>query len=219
MYSIEDIDFDKHIVAGVDEVGRGCYVGPVYAAAVILYKDDNSKEYASIRDSKKITSEKRREELCEYIKEKSMDWAVASLPVEYIDKHNILNASIECMRKALSALEVKPDFILVDGNQFLKFKDIQHFLVPGGDNKFKCIGAASIVAKVYRDEYITRVLDPQYPQYNWKKNKGYGTKEHEQAIRDYGITEYHRKKFVSKFKEPEPIQLISPGRADYCPFD
>lgn len=176
--------------AALDEVGRGCLAGPVVAAAVILPKDFFNP---LINDSKQL-SEKKRIELDIIIKNNALDYAIAEVPPEEIDKINILNASFLAMHKALEKLIQKPDFLVVDGNRFKKYKDIPFICAVKGDANYMNIAAASILAKNYRDQLMTN-LDSEYPQYQWKKNKGYPTAEHRQAIIDNGITPYHRKSF------------------------
>ncbi|MCC8173761.1 MAG: ribonuclease HII [Odoribacter sp.] len=186
-----DLKFYKDkIEAGCDEAGRGCLAGPVFAAAVIL-PDNFSNEL--LNDSKQLT-EKQRIYLRNIIETESVAWAVASCDNEEIDKINILNASIKSMHRALQKLSVQPEHIIVDGNRFHKYKDIKHLCIVKGDAKYMSIAAASVLAKTHRDEYMEK-LDKEYPQYNWKKNKGYPTKEHRAGIKMYGTTDYHRKSF------------------------
>lgn len=178
------------IEAGCDEAGRGCLAGPVFAAAVIIDADfDNEK----INDSKQI-SEPVRNELRKYIETNARAWSVAYVEPLKIDEINILNASILAMHLALDGLEIKPQNIIVDGNRFKPYNDISHQCIIKGDAKFQNIAAASILAKTYRDEYMEKIgLD--FPVYNWKKNKGYPTKEHRKAIQQYGSCIHHRKSF------------------------
>lgn len=175
------------IEAGCDEAGRGCLAGAVYAAAVILPKDFQNEE---LNDSKQLT-EHQRYKLREIIERNAIAWAVGVVSPEEIDKINILNASFLAMHRAISSLKVKPEFLLIDGNRFNKYKDIPYQTIVKGDGKYLSIAAASILAKTYRDDYMNK-LDQEYPQYDWKDNKGYPTKKHRQAIRDYGVTPYHR---------------------------
>jgi len=183
--------FKKGITeAGCDEAGRGCLAGPVFAAAVILPADF---KHSLLNDSKQL-SEKRRYELREFIYENAVAYEVASFSPEDIDKVNILNASILSMHKALDALSIKPEHIIVDGNRFKPYNSIPHTTIVKGDGKYLSIAAASILAKTYRDDYMIK-LHNEYPQYNWKQNKGYPTKEHREAIKKFGITPYHRKSF------------------------
>lgn len=176
--------------AGCDEAGRGCLAGPVFAAAVILPHDFDCKE---LNDSKMLT-EKQRNELRYIIEANALCYSVASCMPEEIDKLNILWASVSAMHKALSLLTVQPDHIIVDGNRFKPYKEIKHTCVVKGDSKFQSIAAASILAKTYRDDYMKR-LGKLFPQYDWANNKGYPTKKHRDAIKHYGISEYHRKSF------------------------
>ena len=178
------------IEAGCDEAGRGSLAGPVFAAAVILPHDFDCKE---LNDSKQLT-EKQRNELRQIIEANAVCYSVASCTPEEIDSLNILWASISAMHKALLKLTVQPDHIIVDGNRFRPFSEIEHTCVIKGDSKFQSIAAASILAKTYRDEYMQR-LGEQFPHYEWANNKGYPTKKHREAIKNYGVTEYHRKSF------------------------
>ncbi len=176
--------------AGVDEAGRGCLAGSVYAAAVILPHDYQNLE---LNDSKKLTS-KKRESLREIIQRDAIAWAVGVVTVEEIDKINILNASILAMHRALDKLSHCPEAIIVDGNRFKPYNDIPFTTIVKGDGKYMSIAAASILAKTYRDDYM-KMLAKQYPQYDWDVNKGYPTKKHREAIKKYGLTPYHRKSF------------------------
>ncbi len=178
------------IEAGCDEAGRGCLAGPVFAAAVIL-----PKKYKNIdlRDSKKLTEEQRNR-LAKKIKQDALFWAVAKCSPGEIDKYNILWASIRAMHKALKKLKQSPELILVDGNKFLPYKDIQHLCVIKGDNKYLSIAAASVLAKVTRDNYMIR-LDKKYPSYQWFSNKGYPTQAHRKGILENGLSPEHRKSF------------------------
>lgn len=178
------------IEAGCDEAGRGCLAGPVFAAAVIIPKGVDIK---GLNDSKQL-SEKQRQQLRIEIENKCI-WAVVSLTPAEIDKINILNASIEGMHRALEKLNTPFDHILVDGNRFKRFREIQHTTVVKGDGKFKSIAAASILAKTHRDDYM-EALSEQYPEYKWAKNKGYPTAEHRKAIAKIGANEHHRKSFT-----------------------
>ncbi|MDO4224298.1 MAG: ribonuclease HII [Bergeyella zoohelcum] len=181
---------DNLIEAGCDEVGRGCLCGPVVAAAVIL---DESFSQNLINDSKKLNF-KTRTELDSYIKNNVVDYAIAELPPSFIDKHNILNASIHAMHLALDQLKTRPEFILVDGNRFHPYNFIPHQCVVKGDSKVLSIAAASILAKNYRDQLMIK-LHEEYPQYGWNKNMGYPTKAHRNAIKEYGVTPHHRMSF------------------------
>jgi ribonuclease HII len=181
------------IECGIDEAGRGSLAGPVFAAAVILPKDFNSE---LIKDSKKL-SEKKRQKALKEIEENALAWSVQLVDVEDIDKYNIQNATFGAMNKAIGELSVKPEHILVDGNVFESYDDIPFTCVIKGDNEYLSIAAASIVAKVYRDEYMN-LLDEKFPGYGWKKNKGYGSKGHIDVIKEDGMTKYHRKTFLKK---------------------
>ena len=176
-------------IAGVDEVGRGCLAGPVFAAAVILNKDINIK---GIKDSKKIPF-KKRILLSKYIKKNSI-YAVGTASVKEINKINILNASLLAMRRALDKLKLKPSIVYIDGLFAPKGLKIKHKTFVKGDEKITCISAASIVAKAARDLFMIR-LGQKFPKYKWNKNFGYGTTEHLNGIRKYGITKHHRKDF------------------------
>ena len=180
------------IEVGVDEAGRGCLAGDVYAAAVVL-PDGFSNEL--LNDSKQLT-EKQREQLREVIEREAVAWAVGVVTAKEIDEINILNASILAMHRALAQVEQKLQFrhIIVDGNRFKPYKDIAHQTVVKGDGKYMSIAAASVLAKTHRDEYMCR-LHEEYPQYDWKGNKGYPTKKHRLAIEQYGTTPYHRMTF------------------------
>lgn len=178
------------IECGTDEAGRGCLAGPVTAAAVIL-KDDFKNEI--LNDSKQL-SEKNRNNLRSLIEKESLCFGVTHVMMEEIDKINILNASILGMHRSIEKLQTSPEHIVVDGNKFKPFGDIPYECVIKGDGKFLNIAAASILAKTYRDEFMAKIHD-EFPMYNWKKNKGYPTREHREAIRKYGITKYHRKSF------------------------
>ncbi len=178
------------VEAGCDEAGRGCLAGPVFAAAVIL---NPKKRIKGLDDSKKLT-EKQREELRPEIEEKALAWAVASMSNHEIDKVNILKASFLSMHKALDLLKIKPETLLIDGNRFIKYQDIPHQCIVKGDSKFQSIAAASILAKTHRDEFMLNIHE-MYPQYNWKKNKGYPTIDHRAAIAKLGPTEFHRMSF------------------------
>lgn len=179
------------IEAGCDEAGRGCLAGPVFAAAVIL-PDDFSNEL--LNDSKQL-SEKQRAILRPLIEREALDWAVASVNNHEIDRINILNASILAMHRALDQLRLRPEHIIVDGNRFKMYQDIPSLCIVKGDGKYMSIAAASVLAKTHRDEYMEN-LHERFPVYNWKRNKGYPTKEHRQGIADHGITDFHRKSFT-----------------------
>ena len=183
------------LIAGVDEVGRGSLVGPVYAAAVILKKSINKK---LLKDSKKLTKTKR-EILSKYIKENSI-WAVGKASVREIEKKNILEASLLAMKRAIKKLPKKPAIILIDGNQLPKMKDYKLKSKIKGDERIPSISAASIIAKVTRDKMITN-LGKKFNGYYWNKNCGYGTRLHLKAIKNLGVTRHHRKTF-------SPINII-----------
>ena len=180
----------KILEAGCDEVGRGCIAGPVVAASVI-FPNDYSNE--SIKDSK-IISPKKRILIEKEIKSSAIAWSVSEIDNERIDKENILNASISAMHAALENLRVIPEYIIVDGNKFKKYKDIEHRCIIKGDSKYLSIAAASIIAKNYRDKLMKK-LSEKHNQYDWHKNFGYPTKSHRDAIKKFGITELHRKSF------------------------
>ena len=185
------------IEAGCDEAGRGPLAGPVFAAAVILPKDFH---HPLLNDSKKMT-EKAREMLRQIIEREALAWTVEEVSAEEIDTINILNASITGMQRAVRRLQMKPDFLLIDGNKFKPFDGYRYQCVVKGDGKFASIAAASVLAKTYRDEHM-RKLALEYPQYGWDRNMGYPTKEHIQAIIEHGYTPEHRKSFHVKQLEP-----------------
>ncbi len=178
------------IEAGCDEVGRGCLCGPVVAATVIL--DENFNQNL-VNDSKKLTY-KTRLYLDDYLKNNVKDYAIAELPPNFIDKHNILNASIHAMHLALDQLKIRPELILVDGNKFHPYSFIPHECIIKGDSKILSIACASILAKNYRDKLMIQ-LHEEFPQYGWNKNMGYATKQHREALVKYGPTIHHRKSF------------------------
>ena len=175
------------VEAGCDEAGRGCLAGSVYAAAVIFPEDYQNE---ALNDSKQL-SDKRRHELREVIQRDAVAWAVGIVTPAEIDKINILNASILAMHRALDQLKVRPEAIIVDGNRFKQWGGIPHTTIVKGDGKYLSIAAASILAKTYRDDYMDALAE-EYPQYDWKSNKGYPTKKHREAIKLYGTTPYHR---------------------------
>ena len=185
--------------AGTDEAGRGCLCGPVVAAAVIL---PNNFSHPFLNDSKQL-SEKKRNELRHIIEEKALAYAVSFVWQEEVDEINVLQASIIGMHRSIKALSVVPEFIIVDGNKFKKYKDIPHKTIVKGDSKYLSIAAASILSKTYRDEYMEQI-DQEFPNYQWKKNKGYPTKAHRTAIQQFGVTKYHRKSFKLL---PEQLKL------------
>ncbi|MFV0312832.1 MAG: ribonuclease HII [Dysgonomonas sp.] len=182
--------YPDQIEAGCDEAGRGCLAGPVFAAAVILPKDFECEE---LNDSKQLT-EKERYKLRPLIEEKALAWAVGIVDHKEIDKINILNASFLAMQRAVASLKIRPQHLLIDGNRFRKYEDVPHTCVVKGDGKLLPIAAASILAKTYRDDYMAE-LHTEYPLYDWDHNKGYPTKKHRNAIREYGVTPYHRLTF------------------------
>lgn len=178
------------IEAGCDEAGRGCLAGPVCAAAVIL---PHNFENQLINDSKKL-NEKQRFYLKDIIINESLAWAVAFVDNEEIDKINILNASIKAMHLALNQLKIIPEHIIIDGNRFKNYKEINHTCIVKGDSKYLSIAAASILAKTFRDEYMQKI-HAEFPYYSWDKNKAYPTISHREGIIKFGITKYHRKTF------------------------
>jgi len=178
------------IEAGCDEAGRGCLAGPVFAAAVIM---PENFDLPLLDDSKKL-SKKIRYELREKIVAIAVSWAVARVDNKAIDKINILNASFLAMHKAIEKLDVKPGFLLIDGNRFKPYKSIPHCCIIKGDGKFSAIAAASILAKTYRDDFMEKIHN-KFPEYDWINNKGYPTAKHRHAIFTMGITPYHRKTF------------------------
>ena len=195
--------FEGKIEAGCDEAGRGCLAGSVYAAAVIFPADYQNEE---LNDSKQLT-DKKRHQLREIIERDAVAWAVGVVTPEEIDKINILNASFLAMHRALDQLKVRPETIIVDGNRFKKYGEVPHVCIVKGDAKYLSIAAASILAKTYRDDYMDRLAE-EYPQYDWKSNKGYPTKKHREAIRQYGVTPYHRMSY----------NLLGDGQLD-IPFE
>lgn len=183
--------------AGCDEAGRGPLAGPVFAAAVIL---PDTFFHPLLNDSKRMT-EKARETLRPIIEAEAVAWAVEAVYPEEIDRINILNASITGMQRAVLQLKVKPDILLIDGNRFRPMEGYAHVTVVHGDATYASIAAASVLAKTWRDEYMRKIA-LEYPQYGWDRNMGYPTKEHIEAIREYGYTPYHRKSFHPKELEP-----------------
>ena len=195
--------YDKDLIeVGIDEAGRGCLSGRVYVGAVILPKEIESDMYKQIKDSKKL-SKKKRKILRKYIERIALAYSVAYAEPEEVDQLNILEATLQTMHTALDGLSIEPEQLLVDGNRFhtyisKKGNFIPHELIKGGDNLYYSIAAASILAKVYHDEYIEQLCeeDPSlHEKYNWLNNMGYGTKAHMNGIKEYGITKYHRKSF------------------------
>lgn len=176
--------------AGCDEAGRGCLAGSVFAAAVILPPDFY---HPLLNDSKQMT-ERQRDLLRPIIEREAVAWAVAEITASRIDEINILRASIEGMNVAAANLKVVPQFLVIDGNRFISHNGLPYKCIVKGDGKYANIAAASVLAKTHRDEYMMRLHD-EYPNYGWDRNKGYPTKEHRMAIREYGLTPYHRLSF------------------------
>lgn len=176
--------------AGCDEAGRGCLAGSVFAAAVILPPDF----YHPLLNDSKQMSEKQRNLLRGVIEQEAVAWAVAEITAARIDEINILKASIEGMNKAVEALSIRPEFLAIDGNRFATQSGIPYQCVVKGDGKYANIAAASVLAKTHRDEYMMR-LHEEFPHYNWKSNKGYPTRDHRLAIREHGLSPYHRLSF------------------------
>lgn len=178
------------VEAGCDEAGRGCLAGSVYAAAVILPPDYHNER---LNDSKKLTA-RQRYALRQDIERDAVAWAVGVVTPQEIDQINILNASILSMHRALDQLQVRPEAIIVDGNRFKPYRDLPHTTIVKGDGKYLSIAAASILAKTYRDDEMIR-LAQEYPDYDWQHNMGYPTRKHREAIRQHGVTPYHRRTF------------------------
>ena len=178
------------IEAGCDEAGRGCLAGPVSAAAVILPPDYT---HPLLNDSKKLT-EKQRYRLRDEVEKEAIAWAVAFSDNHFIDKNNILKASVLTMHKAVKALSVTPGLLIIDGNYFLPYPHIAHKCIVKGDSLYYSIAAASVIAKTYRDDFMVDLYN-QHPEYNWKKNKGYPTADHRLALIQHGATPYHRRSF------------------------
>jgi len=183
----------NHIEAGCDEAGRGCLAGPVFAAAVIFPQDYT---HPMLNDSKLLTA-KQRFLLRNEIETSAVAWAVEQSDNLYIDQYNILKASIYTMHKAIERLQVKPGFLIIDGNYFIPYKKTGHKCIIKGDSIFLSIAAASILAKTYRDEYM-EALHEKFPVYGWNKNKGYPTLFHRNAIQEYGVSPFHRLSFNFK---------------------
>jgi ribonuclease HII len=181
---------NKFIEAGVDEAGRGCFAGPVFAAAVILPKDFY---HPLLNDSKQLTREER-DFLRPLIEKESLAYSVASVSNDDIDQINILQASFKAMHLALNKLKNKPDILLIDGNRFKAYKKVPHYCIIKGDGMYASIAAASVLAKTYRDAYMQN-LHKKYKMYAWYNNKGYGTREHRAAIEIHGLCRYHRRSF------------------------
>ena len=193
--------FQRELIeAGCDEAGRGCLAGSVFAAAVILPPDFH---HPLLNDSKQMT-ERRRNQLREIIEREALAWHVAEVAAERIDQINILHASIEGMNMALKALAPAPEYIVVDGNRFHTDLTTPWRTIVKGDGKYANIAAASVLAKTHRDEYMMRIAE-EYPMYGWAKNKGYPTREHRLAVREHGLSPYHRKSFNMS---PEQLELF-----------
>lgn len=183
--------YNKNLIeAGCDEAGRGCLAGSVYAAAVILPKDYRND---ALNDSKRLSAS-RRYKLREEIMRDAVAWAVGVVTPSEIDEINILNASILAMHRAVDQLSVRPQALIIDGNRFRPYQDLPYTTIVKGDGKYQSIAAASILAKTFRDDYM-KELHEQFPFYGWNRNAGYPTREHREAIREHGITPYHRKTF------------------------
>lgn len=189
------------IEAGCDEAGRGCLAGAVYAAAVILPADYSNPR---LNDSKQLT-ERQRYALREEVERDALAWAVGVVTPEEIDRINILNASFLAMHRAVSALKLRPEHLIIDGNRFRPYEDIPHTTVVKGDGKYLAIAAASILAKTYRDDYMLRLAE-EYPAYDWQHNKGYPTAKHRAAIAAQGTTPYHRQSF-NLLGEPQQLSF------------
>lgn len=188
--SLENHYYEGKIEAGCDEAGRGCLAGSVYAAAVIL---PDGYDNPSLNDSKQLSAAKRMRLRDEIIRD-ARAWAIGVVTPQEIDQINILRASILAMHRALDQLAVIPEAVIVDGNRFLPYRDLPYTTIVKGDGKYQAIAAASILAKTFRDEYMERLAE-EFPQYGWQSNKGYPTPQHREAIRQYGVTPYHRKSF------------------------
>ena len=200
---MESYCYEDKLEAGLDEAGRGCLAGPVFAAAVIWPKDlDDSLELYKLNDSKKL-SKKKREYLRQYIEENAIDFSVGYCTNEEIDEINILKASHKAMHRCIDKLNIEPELLLVDGNSFTPYVKktdgdiIEHECIIKGDGKYASISAASILAKTYHDDFIENLLkeNPDFEKYGWKTNMCYGTKIHMEAVQEHGPTDYHRKSF------------------------
>ncbi|MFT3703811.1 MAG: ribonuclease HII [Agriterribacter sp.] len=181
---------DVLVEAGCDEAGRGCFAGPVFAAAVVLPRNF---AHPVLNDSKQLSAEQRDEMRC-YIEKEAIAYSVAKVEVEEIDSINILNASFKAMHLAIAQLQIIPELLLIDGNRFNRYNTIKHHCIIKGDGIYASIAAASVLAKTYRDAYMTR-LHECFPHYHWNNNKGYGTQAHRDAIMVHGLCEHHRKSF------------------------
>ena len=178
------------VEAGCDEAGRGCIAGPVFAAAVILPPDFN---HSLLNDSKALSANERKK-LRKEIMEIAISWSVEYIDNSTIDELNILRASILAMHKALDNMNINPQFLIIDGNRFIKYKSVEHKCIIKGDSKYYSIAAASVLAKTFRDDYMKKIHE-EYDKYGWYNNKGYATKQHREAINRFGLTPYHRKSF------------------------
>ena len=194
-------DDSKVLEVGIDEAGRGCLSGRVYVGAVILPREFSDEKYKEIKDSKKLTRKKRKE-LREYIENVAISFCVSYSEPDEIDSKNILEATLDTMHCCVDGLDTTPDIILVDGDRWKMYTNndgevIPHQLIKGGDNEYYSIAAASILAKVYHDEYVEELCntEPELEKYDWKNNMCYGTKKHIDAIKEHGISKYHRKTF------------------------
>ena len=194
---------EELIEAGCDEAGRGCLAGPVYAAAVILPRDFS---HPLLNDSKQLTEEQRYQ-LRPVVEQNAIAFAVASMCNKQIDKFNILKASFKTMHLAVKQLNIQPQLLLIDGNRFIKYKKIPHKCIIQGDGIYASIAAASILAKTYRDDYMKQ-LHRKFPKYNWASNKGYATREHQEALDQYGPCKFHRKTFRLSYNEPELFDVL-----------
>lgn len=194
---------EKLLEAGCDEAGRGCLAGPVYAAAVILRKDFY---HPLLNDSKQLTEEERYE-LRPFIEQHAISFAIASLNNTQIDKINILRASFKNMHIAIKQLSVQPELLLIDGNRFARYKRIPHKCIIQGDGIYASIAAASVLAKTYRDDYM-KELHKKFPKYNWAQNKGYATREHQEALDQHGPCKFHRQSFRLSYDQPQLFEEI-----------
>ena len=181
---------NKLTEAGCDEAGRGCYAGPVFAAAVILHK----KFFHPLLNDSKQLNEAQRNEVRSVIEKEAIAFSVAQVCNIQIDEINILKSSVKAMHFAVDKLTKQPRFLIIDGNYFIPYKDVKHTCIVRGDGLYASIAAASILAKTYRDDYMKK-LHLEFPQYNWQRNKGYGTLEHRKAIEEYGLCRHHRMSF------------------------
>jgi ribonuclease HII len=200
---------EELIEAGCDEAGRGCLAGPVFAAAVVLPRNFY---HPLLNDSKQV-SEEQRYELRPLIERQAVAFAVSQLCNKQIDKLNILKASFKSMHLAVKQLSVEPQLLLIDGNRFIKYKRIPHKCIIGGDGIYASIAAASILAKTYRDDYM-KDLHRKFPKYNWAQNKGYATKEHQQALNDWGPCKFHRRSFRLDYSHPELFDFTNDSYSD-----